>query len=202
MSRRGRSLAIQYGEELPAFTGKSEAEQYYYGSRDRHLAILSEVAVKQQIFYPDYSPQSLKFLEQWYFHLYETDSFHLAGIHREEFEICMAMYFGETAVQNEHADWVVEPYFLASNKYDLGVCKGFVTVKLFRFTDHFLEPNNKKRESLFRCYQKYFGHSRQTELDKELISLLRQKKAISAIAFYQERKQCSLEEAKRYIDTL
>ncbi len=202
MSRQGRAAAIQYGEKLPAFAAITEARHYYYAYRDKHLAFLSEIASKQQTFYSDYNPQSLKQLEQWYFHLYETDSFRAMGTDRETFEICMAMYFGETVVRNQHAQWVVESYFLAPDKYDLGISKGSVTIKLARFTDHFLEPNNKKQESLFRRYHKYFGQGKQSDLDKELKSLLRQKKVISAIALYQQRKQCSLAEAKRYIGSL
>jgi hypothetical protein len=119
--------------------------------------LLFEAASKYPSFHLDYSPESLKQLEQWYFHLHETDSFRAMGIDRAMFETCMAMYFGETTVRSAHAEWIVEPYFLAPNRYEFGVRKGSFTMMLSRFTDHFREPNNKKRESLFRRYMKYFA---------------------------------------------
>ena len=157
MSQQGRILAMQHSEKLPSFASPTEAANYYHGFRDKHLALLSELAAKYPSFLPDYSAESLKQLEQWYFHLYETDSFHAEGIDRETFEICMAMYFGETTVRSAHARWIVEPYFLAPDKYELGIRQGSFTMMLSRFTDHFREPGNKKRESLFRRYKKYFA---------------------------------------------
>jgi len=202
MSKQGLTLASQHGEKLPPFANHKEAANYYFDFRDKHLDLLAEAATKSPSFQPDYSAESLKHLEQWYFHLYETDTFLTEGIDRETFETCMAMYFGETAVESAHAQWIVEPYFLASNKYELGVRKGSFTMMLSRFTDHFREPTNKKQESLFRRYKRYFVQGTQPDLNKELKALLRQKKIISAIILYQQREQCSLEEARRYIESL
>jgi hypothetical protein len=164
--------------------------------------LLSEAAKNNIGFKPDYSPKSLKQLEKWYFQLYETKSFQIIGINRESFETCMAIYFGETAFRSENARWIVQRYFLAPDKYELGVEKGSISMMLFRFTDHYREPNNKKRESLFRRYRKYFAANKELDLDKELKVLLRRDKKISAIALYQQRKQCSLAEAKRDIESL
>ena len=69
----------------------------------------------------------------------------------------MAMYFGETAVISANARWVVKEYFIGSGKYELGVCKGSTTMMLRRFTDYYREPNNKRQQSLFRLYKKYFS---------------------------------------------
>lgn len=157
MSRQGRETAQQHGENLPAFDSAAEAEEYYHTRRDKHLVLLFEAASKNPSLDANYSPESLKQLEQWYFQLYESDSFGDAGIDRERFETCMAMYFGETAVRSAGAQWIVEPYFLAPNKYEFGVSKGSFKMMLSRFTDHYRTPNNKRRDSLFRRYQKYFG---------------------------------------------
>jgi hypothetical protein len=156
MSRQGREIALKYGQQLPAFESLVEAEQYYRALRERHLALLVEIPAEQPSFIPNYSPESLKQLEKLYFQLYDTDSFASVGTDRETFEICMAMYFGETAVRCAHAQWIVEPYFLAPDRYQLGVRKGLFTMMLTRFTDHFREPDNKRHESLFRRYKKCF----------------------------------------------
>ncbi len=202
MAKQSRSLALQHGENLPRFANPKEAANYYFDFRDKHLALLSEAAPKYPSFQPDYSAESLKQLERWYFHLYETDSFHAAGIDRATIETCMAMYFGETTVCSAQAQWIVDPYFLAPNNYELGVRKGSFTMMLSRFTDHFRKANNKKRESLFRRYKRYFAPDTQPDLDSELKALLQQNKVISAVALYQQRKQCALDEAKRYIESL
>ncbi len=159
MSRQGSTVAQQHGDTLPTFSCQADAEQYYYAFRDKHLARLSEIASHHLAFLPDYRPESLKQLEQWYFQLYETDGFHALGINRETFEACMAMYFGETAARSANAHWIVARYFLAANAYELIVQRGSFSMALFCFTDHFRTPNNKKRECLFRRYEKYFGHS-------------------------------------------
>lgn len=156
MARRGSETAIQHGEKLLAFPSLEEAQRHLYAFRDKHLALLSEVATQYPDFHPSYMPESLKQLEQWYFHLYETDSFQRVGLTRGIFETCMAMYFGETVVRSTTARWIVEEYPFAPGKYELGVRKDLMTMMLYRFTDHFLVPNNKRRQSLFRNYGKCF----------------------------------------------
>lgn len=58
----------------------------------------------------------------------------------------MATYFGETVVRSTTARWIVEEYPFAPWKYELGVRKDSMTMMLYRFTDHFLVPNNKRRQ--------------------------------------------------------
>ena len=175
-----------------------------FAFRDTHLALLSRLAHTHPELKLDYTPASLKQLEQWYFRLYENESFESLGITREIFEICMAMYFGETVVRNTSARWMVEEYFLAPGKYELGIRREQISMRLNRFTDHFRTPHNARRQSLFRRYKQYFSRFMSTplNLDVELKRLLRQKKKISAIALYQKHKSCSLEEARRYIESL
>jgi hypothetical protein len=157
VSRQGYEIAVQHGTKLLTFSSQEEAQQYFYNFRDKYLALLSKIIQQHSQFIPDYSPESLKQLEQWYFHLYESDSFQLIGTTLEVFEICMAMYFGETVVRNTSAHWIVEEYFLGAGKYELGVRKGSMTMMVNRFANHFREPNNKRRQSLFRRYKQYFS---------------------------------------------
>jgi hypothetical protein len=157
MSRHGSEIAKQHAEKLPAFSSLEEAQRSLYAFRDEHLALLVEIAKGQPGFLPDFQPESLKQLEGWYFQLYETDSFQAIGIPRDVFETCMAMYYGETAARNSSGRWIVEEYFLSPGKYELGVRKGSLTRMLSRFTDHFRTPDNKRRQSLYREYKKYFG---------------------------------------------
>ncbi|MEM4204400.1 MAG: hypothetical protein QXS54_10070 [Candidatus Methanomethylicaceae archaeon] len=204
MSRQKHKIALQHGERLPSFSNLEDAERYWYAFRDKHLAHLLEIARQSPDFHPDYTPESLKQLEHWYFSLCETDSFHFTGTTRETFEVCMAMYFGETVVRNTRARWIVQEYFLASGKYELGLQKDSMTIALYRYTEPFLAISNKRKQSLFRAYKKYFSRdvSSDLDLDKEIRRLLRQKKKLSAILLCQKHKMCTLEEARQYVEAL
>jgi hypothetical protein len=157
MKKRNMQIAQQYGEKLPAFDNPQEAEEYFRDFRKQHLALLEEAAGSQTSFAPDFSPESLKPLEEWYFYLHDKDAFRHIPIKREILESCMAVYFGETAVRNSDTEWTVSGYYLAPNRYHLGVKKKHFTMTLMRFTDYYKEPNNKRREGLFRRYRKYFA---------------------------------------------
>ncbi len=157
MSKYGLQVAIKYGEKLPSFSGMEDAKECLFAFRDEHLALLEKITKQQSVFTPDYQPVSLKQLEGWYFKLYETNSFHLLGTNREVFESCMAMYFGEIAVRRGKAQWIVQEYFLDKRKFQLGINNGLMKMMLERFTDHYNTPNNKRRQSLFRLYDRFFS---------------------------------------------
>lgn len=157
MSKIGRQIAIHHGEKLPAFSSWEEAQRELFAFRDHRLALLARISEGHPQFELNYRPESLKGLEQWYFHLYETDSFAQVGATREIFETCMAMYFSQTAVQSANARWIVEEYFLTPGRYQLGVRKDLITIIISRFSDYFREPNNKRRQSLLRMYTKYLS---------------------------------------------
>src|SRR5690349_18597996 len=114
-------VAREHGHNLSTFASLEEARQELFSFRDTHLSILKKVAENQNKFACSYQPESLKGLEQWYFDLYETDTFKSIKLERAIFETCMAMYFGQTAVHNRRAHWIVEKYFLEADKYELGV---------------------------------------------------------------------------------
>ncbi len=156
MTQRGLEIANQFGKKLPSFANQAKAEEYFFAYKDNHLSILAEIASKQTKFLCDYSPESLKNLELWYFELYENDSFYQFGVDREIFERCMAMYFGEVMIKNiEGAHWIIEEYAFTPSKYELGVNKGLGAVMLNRWTDHFETPNNKRKQSIYREYKKF-----------------------------------------------
>jgi hypothetical protein len=99
-------------------------------------------------------------LEKWYFELYEKNKFDKLGLDRNEFEKAMAIYFGEVVVRNnKEAKWEVEEYPFVPGKFDFGVRKGMGSMSLGNgFIDHYEEPNNKSRNSLFRRYNQHFNH--------------------------------------------
>ncbi len=200
----GRDIALEHGDKLPAFPDRQAAERYWFSLRDKHLALLSQVAHDHPDLGLDYAPASLKRLEQWYFNLYENDLYEAAGITRETLEVCMAMYFGEVVVRNTSARWVVQEYSFVPGKYELGIVREQMTMMLYRFTDHFRTPDNKRKQNLFRRYRENWAQfaSIPLDLDVQLKKLVRQKKRISAITLYQSYAHCSLADAKQYVESL
>ncbi len=70
----------------------------------------------------------------------------------------MAVYFCAVAVRNcPDTTWVVQEYAFERGKYESGVQYGSLRMMRNRFTDHFKQPNNKKRERICREYQQHFG---------------------------------------------
>lgn len=83
------------------------------------------------------------------------------GTDRYDFERCIAVYFGEVTVRNiERAKWIVTEDAFIQGKYDFGVNLGLFTRMLSSsFSDLYKRPNNKRRQSVFRDFKKYFKES-------------------------------------------
>lgn len=158
MSKKGLKVAIEYGDKLREFENILEAEKFFVKYKDELLIQLELVSRESDIFKADYKIESLNNLEKWYFELYEKNEFVKRGLDRYEFEKVIAIYFGEVVVQNnKDAKWEIEEYPFVPGKYTCGVTKGFGSISLGNgFIDHYKEPNNKKRNSLFRRYNHYF----------------------------------------------
>jgi hypothetical protein len=152
-------VAKLFGQKLPAFKSQAEAEEHLFAERDARVSRLAALAGQSGgVFTADFSPASLKGLELWYFALWESDGFSSLGLSREEFERCMAMYFCEAAVRNcPRAKWIVQEYAFEPGKYELGVQRGHVSLMRSRFTDHYQQPRNKRRQRIYREYQEHFG---------------------------------------------
>jgi len=157
MSKRGVKAAEQHGDALPSFASHEDAVNYYFAFRDKHLSFLKSISMARSQFEMNHTPESLKRLEAWYFELYETDSFEGVRTDRATFERCMAMYFCEVVVRNfPDAEWVVKAFVFSPGKFELGVTRGLCAYMVCRFTDHYREPNNKRRQSIYRKYKHYF----------------------------------------------
>lgn len=160
MSKQGLEVVARYGDDLPLFASLDDARNFYFAFRDRHLSIWARIAVEQDKFVADFSPESLKQVEAWYFDLWENELFDTYKVDRPTFERCMAMYFCEMVVRNfQDATWVVEEFVFSTGKYELGVRRQLCTYMILRFTDHYKEPNNKRRQSIYRLFNKYFGRT-------------------------------------------
>lgn len=103
MSRYGMKIAVEYDDRLLSFPNQVEAEITLLGLKDDCLSHIDSLSNQNTIFKPDFTPDSLKKLEKWFFELFENVSFRNIGTNQSEFETCMAMYFGEVAVKNNKA---------------------------------------------------------------------------------------------------
>jgi hypothetical protein len=158
MSLFGLKVAKQFGEKLPSFKNQAEAETVLFKQRDEKLQQLLEMAKTSGIFVPDFTPESLKPLEQWYFELYESKGFSKLATTREEFESCMAAYFGEVTIRNcPDARWAVREFAFERGKYEMGIQKKLLHLMLSKFTDHYKQPNNKRRQRLFGIFNQLFA---------------------------------------------
>lgn len=157
MSRAGRIAAAEHAETLPAFASLAEAEAALYAFRDDRLALLARLAQASGAFELDYRPDSLKALERWYFDLRESDGFARAGVRSEVFEECVAMYFFETAVRNAAADWTVQEYAFGPGLFEIGVTRSLFTMFGRGRRPRAVEQQNKRKQSMWREYRRYFG---------------------------------------------
>lgn len=150
---------MKYGETLREFHDISEAEDFFISYKDHLLARIKAVSTKGTAFFPDYTVESLKRLEKWYFDLYEKNAFDQIGSTQEEFEHMMSVYWGAVVIKNnEGAKWVIEKYPFSQGKYEFFVSKRLCNVSIAnKFHDLYKKQNNKRRNLLFREYNKYFA---------------------------------------------
>lgn len=158
MSKYGMKIAFEYGKKLKKFHDISKAEDYFFSYKDNLLKKLESFSAQNSYFLPDYTVESLKKIEKWYFDLYEKGKFHKFGFTRNKFERIMSVYFGEVAVKNNNdAKWLVEEYAFLQNRYQLLVNREGLNMAVVNLChDLYKEENNKRKNLLFRTYNKYF----------------------------------------------
>jgi hypothetical protein len=157
MSDVGLRAARSFGSKLPAFRDLAEAERALYAERDELVRKLTELSRGSAAFRPDFSPESLKDLEHWYFGLVEGGALHSIQTDDETFERAMAMYLGEVLVR--HAPpfgWFVTEFAFERGRYEIGVRRPLYQVMLSRLSPAPHE-RNRRELSIWRTYLKHRG---------------------------------------------
>lgn len=155
MSSEGLKAAFDYGAQLPEFENYEEAQQFYFGIRDRYLRMLTEISGRMT-FNMDYSPESLKSLEKLYFQLHERNLFEDTGTSRETFECCMGFYYGEVVVRNcAGVRWEVRPFGFTPNKFELMVRSEKRAEGVGCRRDFFRVPKNRKQQQLWKNFEQW-----------------------------------------------
>jgi hypothetical protein len=157
MSKTGLRAAKLFGSQLPEFRGLAQAEHALLRERDRLIRRLTDLARRSATFQPDFSPESLKDLERWYFELLDSGEFRSIGADEETFERAMAMYLGEVLVQNAPPfEWFVTEFAFEQGRYEIGVRRPLHHVMLSRLTPTPRE-RNRREQSIWRRYQAHSG---------------------------------------------
>lgn len=155
MSKKGIQVAFEHAESLRTFSSQLEAERFYFKLRDGLIETLDSLAKNNNI--PlDFSPESLKTLEKWYFDLYEYDRFKELGISQKDFERCMGIYIGFVYTKNKpQFEWLVKESSFIKGKYEIGVTLGLCTVFLGPVSNLTKVKDNKRKQYMYREYKKY-----------------------------------------------
>jgi hypothetical protein len=147
MTRQGFIAALDHSEQLPVFANIDAAREQLTKVKDETLhQLLIELASLKL----DFSEESLKRLERWYFEA----SCPVAGATGYSVPHALGFYLGEVLCQSGKFQWVVEEDMLLSDRFAIGVRQGRCTIFLMRGRTPSLK-GNVRMQSLWRECQKF-----------------------------------------------
>ena len=153
MTRAGLLAARLFGSRLPTYRDLAHAERALFARRDELLQQLVALSRRAPSFQPDFSPESLKELERWYFELKDGPGVASVGTDEETFERAMAMYLGEVLVRNiPEFEWFVTEFAFEQGRYEIGVRRPLFALMLSRQSFPPRE-RNKRGRSMWRMYE-------------------------------------------------
>jgi hypothetical protein len=148
VTRYGMIIAGQYAHGLPEFGSHEEAEKALFAQRDtglQELQALNGLAANL-----DYSPESLKTLERWFFEN-EQPATTASGYSMPH---AIGFYFGEVLCRTLQFRWVVQELVFAKGRYEIGVQGPLLAIMLTKGRQ-LRAAGNKRMQSLWREYQRY-----------------------------------------------
>jgi len=148
MSRQGMIIAGQYASELPVFPDIQEAERVLYDLRDVGIRALQHNDDLGGML--DYSAESLKTLEQWFFENGQPSS----ANDGYSMSHAIGFYFGEVLCRHAEFTWTVNEFAYSRGHYEIGVKRGSLSIMLTK-GKALKAAGNKKMHSLFRDFTKY-----------------------------------------------
>jgi len=147
MTRQGMIAAIAHGKELPSFERVDDARASLTAYRNLCLAALQKDIPVANL---DFSPESLKRLEAWFFEAKEP-SMLPSGL---PVASAIGFYYGEVLCRSGGYNWVVEPYTFAQERYEIGVARPLTKIML-TFGMRPTLSGNKRMQSLWRMAKQY-----------------------------------------------
>jgi hypothetical protein len=148
MSQYGMLVARQFAQDLPKFPDLPTAEKALLAWRDKGLQELYFLSGLAPLL--DYSPESLKSLERWFFEYGQpaTTESSYSVAH------AIAFYFGEVLCRNRQFRWVIQEFAFNEGQYEIGVERQRFAIMLTK-GKHPQLAGNKRMQSLWREYQRY-----------------------------------------------
>ena len=158
MSRQGLKLAVKIGMSRRKFLNRESAENHFDNLKKDVYELIEWLRKEYPNECLDYSPESLKSIEKIYFDYSDKNKFREESITKDEFEILLAIYYGNVYVVNEKANWtIVEDVFIRDNRFYLAIksINEFITIDCTKWGNHEKRPSNKRRQMIYREYKKY-----------------------------------------------
>ena len=155
-SKKSYELVLKHSQKLKSFSSKEDAEEFFFSLKDNLLKKLENICTDCAFFKMDYTLESIKNIEKWYFELYEKNEFEILGTSREEFEEILGIYWGECAIKyNSSSIWIVEEDWLINGKYSFCInIKGWMHITYKYFNDLYKYPDNKTHKRMYREFKK------------------------------------------------
>lgn len=152
MSKKAWELATKNAYSLRKFESKEEAEAFLFTERDELKAKIESFSENYRL-HLDYTPESLKRLEKWYFDVCEVRGFPDIGISQELFEFCMGVYLGFVFTMNDSEFiWMAYESPFVPERYQLAITKRLYTRTIGPMSHLHKLSENKRRQSIFRDY--------------------------------------------------
>jgi len=150
MSRLGTIMAFLHAAQLPSYDTIETATESLLKRKD---AALNDIASNPELInILDFSPESLKDLEKWYF-LSGQPKKTSSGLPVNQL---MGFYFGEVLCRNGGFKWNVEESPFAEDGYEIVANKGLVTFGLTNgMTPRAPEFSNKRMQSMWKDFERY-----------------------------------------------
>src|SRR5713226_8317648 len=101
VGKKPMDVAREFGEQLPSFASLAEASRHYERYTQAGIQALEGLTPSLPGFAMDYSPDSLKSIEEIYFNLAETAGFAGLGLTQQAFESLIGVYFAAVVTRND-----------------------------------------------------------------------------------------------------
>jgi hypothetical protein len=148
MSQYGMLVARQFSQDLPEFLEQSAATEALLAWRNKGLQELYLLSGLAPLL--DYSPESLKSLESWFFENGQP----VATESGYAIAHTIAFYFGEVLCRSRQFQWVIQEFPFTKGRYEIGVERHGLAIMLTK-GKHLQLAGNKRMQSLWREYQRY-----------------------------------------------
>jgi hypothetical protein len=160
--RTGSDAPLQWAASLPTFSNEDEARTKLFWQRDQLLGALLFACQPFPDTRLDYTVESIKRLERWYFECFDRGDLAFLDIPMEMVELAIPIYCAAVAVGHRGAEWALfrDPW-INQGGYALSVKRGPLSCTLQTHGEpkwpHHRRPKNARRNLLSREFKRNWG---------------------------------------------